>query len=50
MDADDDDGWSKKKNGAEEKHKIQKHFYGLILIMLMCFGIGMEKCREGNLW
>jgi hypothetical protein len=35
-----------KKRATEEKHKIQKHFYGLILIMLMCFGIGMERESE----
>lgn len=36
----------KKKAKREKEHKIRKHFYGLILIMLMCFGIGMERLRE----
>jgi hypothetical protein len=39
--------WRKKSKEAKRKNiKFKKHFYGLILIMLMCFGIGIERLER----
>lgn len=58
VDVDDGKMWTKKISKKKERRKSIKFskkniFMAFILIMLMCFGIGMEnegEREEGNLW